>query len=210
MHTNVDGVIRRWWVNYTHEDINAERCKKDQYHFHLHNAKVLRAFFDSGKLISDLIPTDIYGAKTRYMTRMELAVENRDVASVKVLLLEGLDPLSDVSYKNKKRLPENAEVLTHSSYQNACIHCHFGDQYMSKVLKEMEEWIHEKKAYEHKHSALIPFVIGTASLDWPVLVSTIVAEYLVWVNDDRIAQFSEIKSWAIAALVKKTHCKINT
>ena len=71
------------------------------------------------------------------------------------------------------------------------------------MLKEMEAWIRDKKAYEHKHSALIPFVIGTVSLDWPVLVSTIVAEYLVWVNDDRIAQFTETKSWDIAKCVKE-------
>ena len=210
LHTKSNGDVTRWWFNYTHKDINVESCKRgDQHHFHLQNAKTLRAFLDSGKRISAVVPLNEYLEKIPFVTRMELAVKNADVASVKVLLLEGLNPLSDGIFKNNKRFPEYAKISTDNSYEIALKNYRFGNQDMLKVLKEMEEWIHDKKAYEHKHSALIPFVMGTVSLDWPVLVSTIVAEYLVWVNDNYIAQFSEVKSWNIAAFVKKRYRKIN-
>ena len=201
LHTESNGDVTRWWFNYTHKDINVESCKKDKYHFHLHNTKALRAFFDSGERISDLIPY----VENHFVTRMELAVKNLDTASVKVLLLKGLNPLFDSDYKKTKKLPEYAQISMKNSYTLAQTFFEY-----KNILKEMEEWMHDTKAYEHKYSALIPFVFGTASLDWPVLVSTIVAEYLVWVNDDRIAQFTETKSWKIAAVVKQKYREINT
>ena len=204
LYTDIDGEITRWWFNYTDKDINMEVCKRgDQHHFHLHNAKVLRAFLDSGDRVSDLLPIEKIDSFS-FVTRMELAVDNDDIASVKVLLLKGLNPLFDSDYKKKKKVPESTVSML-NSYLRAFKYC--GDK---NILKEMEEWMRDKKLYEHKYSTLIPFVIGTASLDWPVLVSTIVAEYLVWVNDDLIAQFTETKSWKIAALVKKKYRKINT
>ena len=208
LYTTSSGDVTRYWFNYTHKDINSKNLeRKDIYSFRLQNAKVLRAMLDSDKYKSDLEMQTVSFEKVVYISSViELAVKNKDIASVKVLLLNEIDQIFNGD-QNKHKLPK----YTCFSILNAHIHGYEYNAHLENkdMLKEMEEWMHDKKAYEHKHSALIPFVIGTASLNWPALVSTIVAEYLVWVNDDRIAQFSETKSWKIAALVKKRYREIN-
>ena len=205
LYTSESGEVTKHWFNYTDKDINEETCKQDQYHFHLHTAKSLRAFLDSGHCIGDLVKINEKGYdRDRLVTRMELAVVNNDISSIRVLLLKGIHPILDSDYK-KNLFPADARFSMVNSYSLARESCD-----NEKIIEEMEAWMRNKKAYEHKHSALIPFVIGTASLDLPALISTIVAEYLIWVNDDRIAQFSETKSWNIAALVKQKYHEINT
>ena len=192
----------RIWFDYTHKDIF--RDNQGYYNCYLYDfytAKIVRALLECGDYGDEIISTKNH--EFNHMSYMELAVRNEDIKSVKALLLKGVDPRRDCSFTKKKDLSLYNQVCMLNSYRIACV------RRKNEIVNEMREWMRDKKAYEHKNSTLIPFVIGIASLDWPVLVCTIIAEYLVWVNDDFIAQFSEIKSWKIAALVKQKYRKIN-
>ena len=59
--------------------------------------------------------------------------------------------------------------------------------------------------YRSDHSALIVLAIGLASLDLPVLVVTIVSEYLVSINirEKLFGHYPEHMNWKIASLIKK-------
>ena len=57
--------------------------------------------------------------------------------------------------------------------------------------------------YRSDRSALIHLAIGLISLDLPVMLVTLVAECLVSINEKVFGAYSEQKSWAIGALIKK-------
>ena len=66
-----------------------------------------------------------------------------------------------------------------------------------------ELYLENPARYFSKNSALVHSAIGLASLDLPVLLVVMVADFLVWENYEYYAEYSEKKSWDIAALVKK-------
>ena len=69
---------------------------------------------------------------------------------------------------------------------------------------ELESFLENPIRYRSNHSALIALSIGLASLDLPVLIVTIISEYLVSINQEKFfGQYSEQKSWDIASLIKK-------
>ena len=58
--------------------------------------------------------------------------------------------------------------------------------------------------YRSDCSALIALSIGLASLDLPVLIVTLISEFLVSINEEKLfGQYLEQKSWDIASLIKK-------
>ena len=72
------------------------------------------------------------------------------------------------------------------------------------ILKEIECYLENPIRYRSDCSALIALAIGMASLDLPVLIATLISEYLVSINEEKLfGQYSEQKSWDIAALIKK-------
>ena len=72
------------------------------------------------------------------------------------------------------------------------------------VLQEIECYLANPIRYRSDCSALIALSIGLASLDLPVLVITIISEYLVSINEDELfGQYPEHKNWKIASLIKK-------
>ena len=76
--------------------------------------------------------------------------------------------------------------------------------YSKAVIQEMDLYLENPIRYRSDCSALIQLAIGLASLDWPVLVVTIVSEYLVSINEEKLfGEYSEQKSWDIASLIKK-------
>ena len=69
---------------------------------------------------------------------------------------------------------------------------------------EMELYLANPIRYHSDHSALIALAIGLVSLDLPVLIVTAISEYLVTINEEMFfGQYSERKSWAVAALIKR-------
>ena len=74
----------------------------------------------------------------------------------------------------------------------------------SVVRFEIDSYLKNPVRYRSCRSALIALSIGLASLDLPVLVITIISEYLVSINEEKLfSQYSEHKNWKIAALIKK-------
>ena len=73
-----------------------------------------------------------------------------------------------------------------------------------EFAREMELYLENPIRYRSNCSALIALSIGLASLDLPVLIVTIISEYLVSINQEKFfGQYSEQKSWDIASLIKK-------
>ena len=71
-------------------------------------------------------------------------------------------------------------------------------------MHEIELYLENPIRYRSDCSALIQLAIGLASLDLPVLIVTIISEYLVSINEEKLfGQYSEQKSWDIASLIKK-------
>ena len=72
------------------------------------------------------------------------------------------------------------------------------------VLDEINSFQVSPSRYVSDHSALIQLAIGLASLDLPVLIITIISEYLVSINEEKLfGQYPEHKNWKIASLIKK-------
>ena len=72
------------------------------------------------------------------------------------------------------------------------------------IANEMKLYLENPTRYLSNHSALIALSIGLASLDLPVLIITIISEYLVSINEEKLfGQYPEHKNWKIAALIKK-------
>merc|ERR1712146_123066 len=72
------------------------------------------------------------------------------------------------------------------------------------VLDEINSFKVSPSRYVSDHSALIALSIGLASLDLPVLIVTIISEYLVSINQEKLfGQYSDQKNWKIASLIKK-------
>ena len=72
------------------------------------------------------------------------------------------------------------------------------------VVREIELYLENTIRYRSDCSALIALSIGLASLDLPVLIVTIISEYLVSINEDKLfGQYPEHKNWKIASLIKK-------
>ena len=69
---------------------------------------------------------------------------------------------------------------------------------------EIKSYLENPIRYRSDCSALIALSIGLASLDLPVLIITIISEYLVSINEEKLfGQYPEHKNWKIAALIKK-------
>ena len=78
------------------------------------------------------------------------------------------------------------------------------DRAKDGAKREMELYLENPTRYCADWSALIALSIGLASLDLPTLVVTLIAEYLAWLNEEKLfGEYSEQKSWDIAALIKK-------
>ena len=78
------------------------------------------------------------------------------------------------------------------------------DDWRKSVLDEINSFKVSPSCYVSDHSALIQLAIGLASLDLPVLIVTIISEYLVSINEEKLfAEYPEHKNWKIASLIKK-------
>lgn len=78
------------------------------------------------------------------------------------------------------------------------------DRAKENAKHEIESYLDNPIRYRSDRSALIQLAIGLTSLDLPVLVITIISEYLVSINQEKFfGQYSEQKSWDIASLIKK-------
>ena len=100
---------------------------------------------------------------------------------VRLLLLHGSNPL-DVDRNGNTPLARAKDIAQH----------------------EMKSYLENPIRYRSDCSALIALSIGLASLELPVLVMTIISEYLVSINEEKLfADYPEHKNWKIAALVKK-------
>ena len=78
------------------------------------------------------------------------------------------------------------------------------DDWRKSVLDEINSFKVSPSCYVSDRSALIQLALGLASLDLPVLIVTIISEYLVSINQEKFfGQYSEQKSWEIASLIKK-------
>ena len=78
------------------------------------------------------------------------------------------------------------------------------DDWREDVLDEINSFKVSPSRYVSDHSALIALSIGLASLDLPVLIVTIISEYLVSINEEKLfGQYPEHKNWKIASLIKK-------
>ena len=98
-----------------------------------------------------------------------------------MLLLHGANPL-DANYRGLSTL----------------------DRARGSARHEIESYLANPIRYRSDCSALIALSIGLASLDLPVLLVTIISECLVSINEEKLfGQYSEQKSWDIAALIKK-------
>ena len=72
------------------------------------------------------------------------------------------------------------------------------------IVEEMQSYLENPIRYRSDRSALIALSIGLASLDLPVLIVTIISEYLVSINQEKFfGQYPEHKNWKIATLIKK-------
>ena len=101
---------------------------------------------------------------------------------VRLLLLHGANPLLDVDLFGRSSLDRASEHAKH----------------------EIESYLENPIRYRSDHSALIALSIGLASLDLPVLIVTLISEYSVTINEEKLfGEYSEQKSWDIASLIKK-------
>ena len=79
-----------------------------------------------------------------------------------------------------------------------------GKEQAMAIVEEVESYLDNPVRYRSDCSALIQMSIGLASLDLPVLVITIISEYLVSINEEKLfGQYPEHINWKIAALIKK-------
>ena len=80
----------------------------------------------------------------------------------------------------------------------------FNNYWGEGVVDEINSFKVSPSCYVSDHSALIQLAIGLASLDLPVLVITIISEYLVSINEEKLfGQYPEHMNWKIASLIKK-------
>ena len=78
------------------------------------------------------------------------------------------------------------------------------DRSTSDAKHEMRLYLENPIRFRSNCSALIALSIGLASLDLPVLIITIISEYLVSINQEKLfGQYSDQKNWKIASLIKK-------
>ena len=78
------------------------------------------------------------------------------------------------------------------------------DRARGSARHEIESYLENPIRYRSDCSALIALSIGLASLDLPVLIVTIISEYLVSINEEKLfAEYPEHKNWKIASLIKK-------
>ena len=78
------------------------------------------------------------------------------------------------------------------------------EEQATAILEEIESYLENPIRYRSDCSALIALSIGLASLDLPVLIVTLISEYLVSINEEKLfGQYPEHKNWKIASLIKK-------
>merc|ERR1712146_824087 len=76
------------------------------------------------------------------------------------------------------------------------------DRARESAKHEIESYLENPIRYRSDCSALIALSIGLASIDLPVLVVTIISEFLVSINEEKLfGQYSEHKNWKIASLI---------
>ena len=113
---------------------------------------------------------------------------------VRLLLLHGANPL-DVDRYDFSAL-DSAKLSTHDNEHRI--------ELAKAVCQEMELYLDNPVRYRSDCSALIALSIGLASLDLPVLIITIISEYLVSINEEKLfGQYPEHINWDIATLIKK-------
>ena len=119
---------------------------------------------------------------------------------VRLFLLHGASPLDRIegnALNSLDRAKARAEAVGQKTRSERA-------KTAKAVAQELELYLENPPRYCSDRSPLIALSIGLASLDLPVLLLTIVAEYLVWINQDElVGQYSQQKSWDIAALIKK-------
>ena len=78
------------------------------------------------------------------------------------------------------------------------------DRAEESAKRELETYLENPNCYRSSHSALIALAVGLVSLDLPVLIVTLISEYLVLINEEKLfGEYAEQKSWNVAALIKK-------
>ena len=104
----------------------------------------------------------------------------------------------------KKRMDANSLSFLRLLLLHGANPLDVGDRAVGKAKHEMTLFLANPIRYHSNHSALIALAIGLVSIDLPVLIVTLISEYLVSINEEKLfGQYSEQKSWNIAALVKK-------
>ena len=106
---------------------------------------------------------------------------------VHLLLVNGVSPLDTFQLEENEGEPINALEYVHDD---------------PHTVAQLELYVKNPKLYVSNHSALIHTAIGLAFLDLPILLVTIISEHLALINEEFLAEFSETKSWKIAALIK--------
>ena len=115
---------------------------------------------------------------------------------VRLLLLHGANPF-DVNQNGLSAL-DRAEQTVRQKKSDDDVTMAIG------ACEEMQLYLENPIRYHSDCSALIQSAIGLASLDLPVLLVTLISEYLVSINEEKFfGEYSEQKSWDIASLIKK-------
>ena len=115
---------------------------------------------------------------------------------VRLLLLNSKVSPLDALLENEEEEEEEKEESTFLQIAK--------DQNRESIVQEMQIFLANPIRYHSNHSALIALAIGLVSIDLPVLIVTSISEYLVSINEEKLfGQYSEQKSWDIAALIKK-------
>ena len=111
------------------------------------------------------------------------------ISAVRLCLLNGANPM---------------DVIGTSALEEAKADLSWRAQRRVRAAAELESYLENPIRYRSDHSALIQLSIGLASLDLPVLIVTLISEYLVSINEEKLfGQHPEHINWKIAALIKK-------
>ena len=133
---------------------------------------------------------------------------------IRLLLLHGASPLdanqcglSALDRAKKQTVPKEEVYEEKASEEETTEEESHDEARVAMAIsacKEMELYLENPIRYRSDCSALIQLSIGLASLDLPVLVMTIISEYLVSINEEKLfGQYPEHKNWEIASLIKK-------
>ena len=129
-----------------------------------------------------------------------------------MLLLHGANPLEVNQYgfstlDRAKQQTVPKKKVYESSYEGQTTEDSDEEERVAMAIsacEEMESYLRNPVRYRSDCSALIQLAIGLASVDLPVLIVTLISEYLVSINEEKLfGQYPEHINWKIAALIKK-------